>query len=84
MQSTGSVVEADGLSCSMHVGSSWTRESTSGPCSGRWILYRQGSPLGTDFSAASSGLGNKAPQQRARGNQGVRRGKTAHVPIAWK
>ena len=67
-----------------HVGSSWTRESTSGPCSGRWLLYCQGGPLCTDFSAVSSGLGKEAPQQRARRSQGLRRGKTAHVPIAWK
>ena len=47
-------------------------------------LSHQGIPLGTDFSAASSGLGKEAPQQRARGNQGMRRGKIAHVPVAWK
>ena len=84
MQSIDSVVVVDGLSCSTACGISWTRESASGPCSGRWILYRQGTPLGTDFSAASSGLGKEAPQQRARGNQGMRRGKIAHVPVAWK
>ena len=36
----------------------------------------------TEDETASSGLGNKASQQRARGNQGMRRGETAHIPIA--
>ena len=54
------------------------------PCSGRWSLHRwpaQEVPA-TDFSAASSGFGNEASQQRARRTQGVRRGEAAHIPIA--
>ena len=56
----------------------------SNPCSGRWSLnhWTAQEVPGTDFSAASSGLGNEASQQRARRNQGMRRGETAHVPIA--
>ena len=56
----------------------------SNPCSRRWSLnhWTAQEVPGTDFSAASSGLGNEASQQRARRNQGMRRGETAHVPIA--
>ena len=34
----GSVVVAHGLRCSTLVGSSWTRDGTRVPCTGRWIL----------------------------------------------
>ena len=65
----------------------WGRSPGGGhgnPCSGRWSLnhWTAQEVPGTDFSAASSGLGNKASQQRARRNQGMRRGETPHVPIA--
>ena len=61
----------------------WGRSPGGGhgnPCSGRWSLnhWTAQEVPGTDFSAASSGLGNKASQQRARRNQGMRRGETAH------
>ena len=60
------------------------RDQICAPCSGRWSLnhWTAQEVPGTDFSAASSGLGNEASQQRARRNQGMRRGETAHVPIA--
>ena len=87
LQSMGSVIVAHGLSCSMACeifldeGLNWCPLRQKADSSS---LNHQGSPVGTDFSAASSGLGKKTPQQRARGNQGLRRGKTAHIPIAWK
>ena len=65
----------------------WGRSPGGGhgnPCSGRWSLnhWTAQEVPGTDFSAASSGLGNEASQQRARRNQGMRRAERAHVPIA--
>ena len=38
LYSAGSVVVVHGLSCSLHVASSWTRHWTHVPCISRWIL----------------------------------------------